>query len=336
MEYRRLGNTGVEVSSICLGTAFRSQEDEAICIEVIDTALHMGVNFIDTALYGNGRSEEIVGKAIAQKRDEVFLCTKIAGTMGPGPNRSGLSRLNLMRGVDDSLRRLQTDHIDLYLLHAFDANTPLDETLRALDDIVHQGKVRYIGCSNFNPWKIIESLWISDLRNLMSFACIQNQYSLIQRLELEPDLLPLCREKGLGIMCYSPLAIGLLTGKFRRGQEPPEGTVWSRKMVGGLSPSLYDLEAAMTEKVDGIVQRLVDIGAGHDKTPAQVALAWILDHPEITAPIVGPDLPEHVADALGAVDWRLAPEDREALDAVSAVEVPDRYFYIRDAKAPRT
>ena len=270
MEYRKLGNTGIKVSSFCLGTAFRSQDDAAICIRVIDRAIDMGCNFIDSGLYGSGRSEEIVGKAIKKKRNEVFLCTKVASSMGPGPNRSGLSRLNLMRAVEDSLKRLQTEHIDLYLLHAFDAETPLEETLRALDDMVHQGKVRYIGCSNFRPWKIVEALWISDLRNLMSFVCIQNQYNLIQRLELEPDLMPLSREHGLGIMCYSPLAIGLLTGHFRRGQEPPEGTVWSREAVDGLSPSQYDLEATMTERVDRIVQCLVDIGQRHDKTPAQV------------------------------------------------------------------
>ena len=328
MEYRRLGNTGVQVSSICLGTAFRSQEDEATRIRVIDTALDMGVNFIDSALYGNGRAEETIGKAIKKKRDEVFLCTKIAGTMGAGPNRSGLSRLNLMRGIDGSLQRLQTDHVDLWLLHAFDPNTPLEETLRALDDIVRQGKVHYIGCSNFKSWKIMEALWISDRNNLAPFVCIQNHYNLIQRTELEPDLMPLCREHGLGIMCYSPLAVGLMTGTFRRGQDPPEGTVWSRKAVGGLSPSQYDLDRAMTERVDGIVQCLVDIGKRHDKTPAQVAVAWILDHPEITAPILGPDLPEHVEDAVGAADWHLEPEDRKTLDEISEFDLADRYHYL--------
>jgi aryl-alcohol dehydrogenase-like predicted oxidoreductase len=330
MEYRRLGNSGVEVSSFCLGTAFRSQEDESICIRVIDTALDMGCNFIDSALYGNGRSEEIVGKAIKQKRDQVFLCTKVSGTLGSGPNRSGFSRLNLMRGIEDSLRRLQTDHIDLYMLHYFDGNTPPEEQLEALDDIVRQGKAHYIGCSNFKAWKIMEALGISDGRNLMRFICIQNQYNLIQRAEVEPELMPLCREHGLGIMCYSPLAVGLLTGKFRRGQVPPEGTVWSRRKVGGLSPGRYDLEAAMTDRVDNIVQCLIDIGKRHDKTPAQVALAWILDHPEITAPILGPDLPEHVEDALGAEDWRLEPEDRKDLDEASAVDDLSRYHYLHN------
>ena len=329
MEYRRLGNTGVEVSNFCLGTAFRSQEDEAVCIRVIDTALDMGCNFIDTALYGGGRSEEIVGKALRKKRDQVFLCTKVENTLGSGPNRSGVSRLNLMRGIEDSLRRLRTDHVDLYLLHHFDANTPLEEQLRALDDVVRQGKAHYIGCSNFKAWKIMEALWISDRLNLMRFACIQSQYNLIQRAEVEPDLMPLCGEHGLGIMSYSPLAVGLLSGKFRRGQEPPEGTVWSRKKVAGLSPGKFDLEAAMTERVDNIVQRLVDIGERHDRTPTQVALAWVLDHPEITATILGPDLPEHVKDALGAADWRLEPEDRKDLDAVSAIDDLSQYHYLR-------
>lgn len=329
MEYRRLGNTGVQVSSFCLGTAFRSQEDEAVCIRVIDTALDMDCDFIDTGLYGGGRSEEIVGKAIKQKRDQVFLCTKVENTLGSGPNRSGLSRLNLMRGIEDSLRRLQTDHVDLYLLHSFDANTPLEEQLRALDDIVCQGKAHYIGCSNFKAWKIMEALWISDRRNLMRFVCIQNQYNLIQRAEVEPDLMPLCREQGLGIMCYSPLAVGLLTGKFRRGQKPPEGTIWSRrKVVGGFSPARYDLEVAMTERVDNIVQCLVDIGKRHDKTPAQVALAWVLDHPGVTATILGPDLPEHVEDALGAADWRLEKEDRKELDEASTVDELSSYYYL--------
>lgn len=294
MEYRRLGKTGVKVSSICLGTAFRAQDDEATCIRVIDRAIDLGCDFIDTALYGAGRSEEIVGRAIKDKRDEVFLCTKVSSSLGKGTNRKGLSRLNLMRAVEDSLQRLQTEHIDLYLLHSFDPQTPLEETLRGLDDMVHQGKVRYIGCSNFRSWKIVESLWVSDRRNLMSFVCIQNQYNLLNRWELEPDLMPLCREQGLGIMAYSPLAIGLLSGHYRRGQEPPKGTPWSKTEGHGLSAHKYDFEEAMTERVDRIVQTLIDIGQEHDKTPAQVAIAWILDRPEVTAPILGADSLAHV------------------------------------------
>ena len=178
MEYRKLGRTGISVSSLCLGTAFRAQDDEATCIRVIDRAIELGCTFIDTAIYGEGRSEEIVGKALKDKRDEVVLCTKVLNSLGTGPNRSGLSRLNVMRAVEASLDRLQTDHIDLYLLHSFDPHTPLEETLRALDDLVLQGKVRYIGCSNFRAWKVMEALWTSDAHNLHSFVCIQDQYNL--------------------------------------------------------------------------------------------------------------------------------------------------------------
>jgi len=326
MEYRNLGHTGVKVSEICLGTAFRAQDDEQLCIEVIDRAIDLGCNFIDSAFYGEGRSEAVVGKAIRDKRQELVLCTKIFGTRYQDPNNSGLTRLNLMRGVEDSLTRLQTDYIDLYLLHTFDAVTPLEETLGALDDMVRTGKVRYIGCSNFRAWKIVEALWQSDRRNLARFVCIQNQYNLLNRWELEPDLMPLCREHGLGIMSYSPLAIGLLSGQFRRGQAPPPGNhPWSTEEGRGFSAHKYDFKIAMTERVDQIVQTLIEIGTRHNRTPAQVAIAWILDHPEITAPILGADQPEHVDEAFAALAWHLPPEERRVLDEVSAVEMPAKW-----------
>ena len=326
MEYRNLGHTGVKVSEICLGTAFRAQDDEQRCIEVIDRAIDLGCNFIDSAFYGEGRSETVVGKAIRDKRHEVVLCTKIFGTRYQDPNNGGLTRLNLMRGVEDSLTRLQTDHIDLYLLHSFDTGTPLEETLGALDDMVRTGKVRYIGCSNFRAWKIVEALWQSDRRNLARFVCIQNQYNLLNRWEIEPDLMSLCHEHGLGIMTYSPLAIGLLTGQFRRGQAPPPGNhPWSQEEGRGFSAHKYDFTIAMTERVDQIVQTLIEIGTRHNHTPAQVAIAWILDHPEITAPILGADQPEHVDEAFAALDWHLPPEERKTLDEVSAVEMPAKW-----------
>ena len=326
MEYRNLGHTGVKVSEICLGTAFRAQDDEQLCIEVIDRAIDLGCNFIDSAFYGEGRSEAVVGKAIRDKRQELVLCTKIFGTRYQDPNNSGLTRLNLMRGVEDSLTRLQTDYIDLYLLHTFDAVTPLEETLGALDDMVRTGKVRYIGCSNFRAWKIVEALWQSDRRNLARFVCIQNQYNLLNRWELEPDLMPLCREHGLGIMSYSPLAIGLLSGQFRRGQDPPPGNhPWSTEEGRGFSAHKYDFKIAMTERVDQIVQTLIEIGTRHNRTPAQVAIAWILDHPEITAPILGADQPEHVDEAFAALAWHLPPEERRVLDEVSTVEMPAKW-----------
>ena len=327
MKYRPLGNTGVKLSELCLGTAFRAQDDEKICIQVIDRAIDFGCNFIDTAFYGEGRSETVVGKAIKYKREEVFLCTKIFGTRHPAPNHNGLTRLNLVRGVEDSLNRLQTDHIDLYLLHSFDPNTPLEETLRALDDMVRSGKVRYIGCSNFSAWKIVEALWQADRRNLARFVCIQDQYNLLNRWGIEPDLMPLCREHGMGIMTYSPLAIGLLTGQFRRGQAPPPGNnPWNKKEPGrGFSAHKYDFDTAMTERVDRIVQTLIDIGSRHDRTPAQAAIAWILDHPEVTAPILGADQPEQVDEAFQTLEWRLPTEERQALDEVSQVDMPAKW-----------
>ena len=325
MEYRFLGRTGVKVSPICLGTAFRSQEDEQTCIRVIDRAIDLGCNFIDTALYGGGRSEAVVGKALKGKRDDIVLTTKIFGTLGDGPNRSRLSRLNLMAGIEASLQRLETDHIDLYLLHAFDTETPLDETLRALNDMVQQGKVRYIGCSNFKAWKVMEALWISSERNLAPFACIQSQYNLLNRFEIEPELMPLCREQGIGIMTYSPLAIGLLSGQFRRGQEPPPQTPWSRGENRGMSPHKYSLEEAMDEFNDRIVQTLVDIGQRHGRTPGQVAIAWILDHEEISAPILGADLPEHVDEIWAGLDWQLNTAERALLDEVSQRPAPRKF-----------
>lgn len=317
MEYRYLGKTGLKVSPICLGTAFRGQTDEHICIRTIERAIELGCNFIDTALYGEGQSEIVVGKAIKGNRDNVVLTTKVYAALGNSPNHSGLSRVNLIRAVEGSLQRLQTDYIDLYLMHSFDAHTPLEETLRTLDDIVSQGKVRYIGCSNFPVWKVMESLWISDRRNIEKFMCLQYQYNLLNRTDVEPELMPMCRQFGLGLMAYSPLAIGLLTGRFRRGLPPPADSPWGENPRPGLSRSRYSFEKAMTERVDRIVRTLIDLGAKYDKTPAQLAVAWILDHEEVTAPILGADLPEHIDEVAGAADLRLEVEDRHLLDEVS-------------------
>ena len=318
MEYTQLGRAGVKVSRVCLGTAFRGQADEQVCIRVIDRALDLGCNFVDCAnFYGQGRSETIVGKALKSKRDDVVLTTKVWSTMGPGPNDRGLSRFHILREIDRSLDRLQTDHVDLYLLHAFDSDTPLEETLRAMDDVVSQGKARYVGACNFTAAQTVEALWVADALGLRPLVCLQNQYNLLHRLEIEPEVLPLCRRRGLGMMTYSPLAIGLLSGRFRRGQAPPPDSPWA----GGH----YDYERALTEQADQTIQTLLDIGARHGRTAAQVAMAWLLDHPEVSAAIVGPDSPEHVQDVCGGLEWGLSPEEREALDQVSRVEPPRRY-----------
>ncbi len=318
MEYRNFGKAGVKVSPLCIGTAFRgSRNDEALCVRTIHRALDMGCNFVDCAnVYG---TETIVAKALRGRRDDVVLTSKVHSAIGPGPNDHSSSRYHIMREVERSLRRLETDHIDLYLLHNFDEATLIDETLRAMDDLVHQGKIRYFGASNFQPWRIVEALWTSDRLGINALIGIQPQYNLLNRTDVEPELMPLCRQFGLGMMSYSPLAIGLLTGRFRRGQPPPPDTPWS-----GASRH-YNFGVAMTEQADRIVQALITLGQRRDKTPAQVAIAWILDHPEVTSVMLGPDLPEHVDDAMGALDWKLTREERDELDIVSKVEPGRRY-----------
>ena len=318
MDYRKLGNIGVKVSPICLGTAFRGfwngMTDEATCIRVIERAIDLGINFIDCAnFYFAGRCEKVLGKALKNmggKRDDLIITSKVWSRIGEAPNDSGLSRFHIMREIERSLQRLQLDHIDLYLLHNWDGDTGLDETLLAMDDLVRQGKIRYTGCCNHTAAQVVEGLWTSDANSLDSYACLQNQYSLLHRWEVEPELLSRCRQHGLGMMTYSPLAIGLLSGHFRRGQPPAAGSRWSGQGSG--------FERVMTESVDGVVQTLIDIAAELGKTPAQVAFAWILDHPEITAAISGPDLPEHIEEVCGSVGWQLDKEARDKLDEVSS------------------
>jgi aryl-alcohol dehydrogenase-like predicted oxidoreductase len=325
MEYASLGNTGLQVSRLCLGTAFRAslfkeRYDDALCTRVIHHALEHGVNFIDTAnYYSYGRSEEIVGRALHGRRDDVVLATKVRSPVKdhPGPNDTGLSRYHIMRECEHSLRRLRTDHIDLYWLHAPDDRTPIEETLRALDDLIRQGKVRYIGCCNYAAWKVCEALWTSDKHNLNRFVAIQNQYNLLNRWEVEPDLLPVCRKFGLGLTTYSPLAIGLLSGRFRRGQPAPSGTPWSAG-----EPLEARLALIMSEAADNTVQALVDIGQAHGKTPAQVATRWLLERNEVSSVIMGPDRPEHVDDVLGAQGWSMLAEERAILDTLSEPPQP--------------
>ncbi len=317
MEYVQLGRLGVRVSRICLGTAFRGQRDDGVAMRVIDRAIDLGCNFIDCAnFYGRGRSETVLGRAIRDKRDDLFLTTKVWSRMGPGPNDAGSSRYHIAREVERSLGRLGTDRIDLYLLHSWDPDSPLDETLRAMDDLVRQGKVLYVGACNFTAAQAVEGLWTADRLGLDAFACLQNEYNLLHRWEIEAELLALVRRRGLGMMTYSPLAVGLLTGRFRRGQPPPPGSHWAGRQ---------DFDQTMSERTDGVVQTLVDIGSRHGRTPAQVALAWLLDHPEVTAPMIGPDRPEHVDETLAAVDWQLPSEDRATLDAVTKVELSRQY-----------
>jgi aryl-alcohol dehydrogenase-like predicted oxidoreductase len=308
MEYRTLGDAGVKVSPLCLGTMmFGGPTEEAESIRIIHRALDAGVNFLDTAnVYNAGESERIVGKALRGRRDEVVLATKVRGAMGEGPNAGGSTRYHIMTQVEASLRRLDTDRIDLYFLHSPDYTTPLEESLRALDDCVRQGKVRYIGCSNFYAWQVVEGLWISDRRNLERFACLQSLYNVVNR-DLEVEILPMCARHGVGVVAYSPLARGVLSGKYRPGEAPPEG---SRAARG-------DRRIHQTELRDESYQvaaALRPLAEAHDRTLTQFALSWLLANPLITSAIIGPRTMDQLEDNLGALGWTLTPEDEAAVD----------------------
>ena len=323
MDYVKLGRSGLKVSRLCLGTAFRgywnSHTDAETATQTIRKAVEGGINFIDCAnYYFQGRCEELLGRAVRDmgNRDDLVITTKVWSQIGEGVNDRGLSRFHIMREVERSLERMQLDYIDIYLLHNFDPDTPLDETLRAFDDLVRQGKVRYVGGCNFTAAQVVEALWVAESGGLDRWAILQNQYSLLHRNEIEPEILPLCERFGLGMMTYSPLAIGLLTGHFRRGQTPPADSPWAR------DGDRFD--RFMNQRADKLVQKLVEIGQEQDRTAAQVAVAWLIDNPLITAPIIGPDRPEHVEEVLGALKVELSPALYAELDVLSAVEPVQR------------
>lgn len=320
MEYRKLGRTGLKVSELCLGTMqFGWTADEPTSWAVMDAFVEAGGNFIDTAdIYsrwapGNpgGVAEEIIGRWMKERgnRRQIVLATKVRGVMWPGPNGEGLSRAHIMAAVEDSLRRLQTDYIDLYQTHWFDADTPIEETLRALDDLVRQGKVRYIGASNYPAWRLMKALWTSDKLGLARYDSLQPHYNLAYRAEFERELKPLCEEEGIGVIPYSPLAGGFLTGKYRRGEPPPESV-----RASGIQRRYFnDRGFAVLEAAERVAQ-------ARGKTVAQVALAWLLTQPVITAPIIGANSVEQLQESLGAAGLRLSGEEMEALSAASAWE----------------
>mgnify|MGYP001212114821 FL=1 len=320
MEYRKLGRTGLKVSELCLGTMqWGWTADESTSFAVMDAFVEAGGNFIDTAdVYsrwaeGNpgGVSEEIIGRWMKARgnRRQIVLATKVRGVMWPGPNGEGLSRSHIMAAVEDSLRRLQTDTIDLYQTHWFDANTPIEETLRALDDLVSQGKVRYIGCSNYPAWRLAKALWASDKLGLARYDSLQPHYNIAYRAEFERELKPLCEEEGIGVIPYSPLAGGFLTGKYRRGEPVPDSA-----RASGIQ------RRYLNDKGFTILEALEKLGQGRGKSIAQMALAWQLSQPVISSPIIGANSVEQLNDSLGAVGLRLTDEEMKALDVVSAWE----------------
>jgi aryl-alcohol dehydrogenase-like predicted oxidoreductase len=315
VRYRTLADTGVFVSEICLGAMTFGGKGgiwqtigglgQAEVDAIVGRSLDAGVNFVDTAnVYSAGESETMVGRALEGRRHEVVLATKVRGRMGMGPNDVGLSRLHIMQGVEASLKRLGTDHIDLYQIHRTDPYTHIDETLRALDDLVRQGKVRYIGCSNLPSWQLMKALATSDAKGLARFQCTQSYYSLVGR-ELEQDTIPLLRDQGLGLLVWSPLAGGFLSGKFTRETE------------GEGRRKTFDFPPVDKEKGYAVVDELLRVAKKHGVSAARVALAWVLANDAVTSVIIGARNMKQLDDNLASVDLELTQEDVEALDEAS-------------------
>ncbi len=321
MEYTGFGSSGIKVSRLALGLGFRGQENESEAKRVIEHALDRGINFIDCAnAYGPmddranaGRSEIILGKALRGKRDHVVITSKVGLEVGPGFDDRGLSRFQIFHQVERSLKRLHTDHIDVYLAHVFDDSTPLEETLGAFDDLVRAGKVRCVGCCNFAASQVSRALRIANSKKSTHLVCVQNQYNLLNRT-LEREMFGLLRDQRLGFMAYGPLAVGLLSGVYFPEQPPPAGSLWARNEDWQFAEKMNGAEGAA-------VSILTELAAELGKTPAQLALAWVLSHPEVTVAITGSDTTAQLEENLGAVGWTLDERSKERLDSVSAAFV---------------
>lgn len=317
MNYRKLGRTGLKVSPLCLGTMqWGWTADEATSFAVMDAFVEADGNFLDTAdiysrwVEGNdgGVSEEVIGRWLTARgnRQQVIIATKARGPMGPGPNDQGLSRKHLIDACNASLRRLQTDYIDLYQTHSPDAETPIDETLEAMDRLMAQGKVRYIGCSNYRAWQLMQALWASDKAGIARFDSLQPHYNLVNRAEFERELADVCEEYDIAVIPYSPLAGGFLTGKYSR-----DGQTDSARADG--IKSRYFNEAGW-KALDSLRAVATETGS----TPVAVALAWLLEQPSVTSPIIGANTPEQLAGSLAALEVNLNEEQMAALDTASA------------------
>jgi aryl-alcohol dehydrogenase-like predicted oxidoreductase len=335
MEYRQLGSSGLRISALTLGTmtfggggnfAKVGNTDLAGARRQIDMCLDVGINLIDTAdVYSTGGSEEIVGEALQSKRDDVLIATKVRMRMGDGPNMAGLSRHHVISGCEASLRRLRTDHIDLYQVHEWDGTTPPEETLGALAQLVDAGKVRYVGVSNYAAWQLMKTLGTAQRDHLPRFASQQIYYSLQER-SAEYELIPLALDQGLGTLVWSPLAGGLLSGKYRRGADAPQG----RQLAGWDEPPVYD-EDALYDTVDV----LVEIAEARGVSAAQVALAWLLGRPSISSVIVGARTDEQLADNLAAIELELTGEERDRLERVSRPPLIYPYWHQRKTASDR-
>ena len=318
MEYKYLGRTGLKVSELCMGSMnFGWTAPRENAAPVFDAFLDAGGNFIDTAdVYsrwaeGNpgGVAETLIGEWLkTEQRDQIILATKVRGRMGDGPNDEGLSRKHIVDACEASLRRLQTDYIDLYQTHYWDEHTPLEVTLRAMDDLVKAGKVRYVGCSNLPAWHLMESLWVSEKHDLVRYDTLQPHYSLVHRAEFEREHQAVCLKYGLGVIPYSPIAGGLLSGKYRRGAEPKPGTRG------------WNLRHAMTEKNFTLIDKLEEIGQARGKSVLQMALAWVMHQPAITSAIIGVNTVEQWQAMVGVIDLKLSEEELKQINELSKWE----------------
>ncbi|HEV3400034.1 MAG TPA: aldo/keto reductase [Actinomycetes bacterium] len=330
MRYRQLGASGLRVSALTMGTmtfggtgGFASVGSTGLeeARRQVDRCLEAGVNLIDTAnVYSEGLSEEICGQVLEGRRDQVLVATKARMPMGEGPNDAGLSRHHLIRECEASLRRLRTDYIDLYQVHEWDGQTPLSETLQALDDLVRAGKVRYVGCSNYAGWQLMKALGIAERRGLTRFVSQQVHYT-VQAREAEYELVPIAIDQALGLLVWSPLAGGLLSGKYRRGKGPEQ----SRQLSGWGEPPVRD-----PDKLYDLVEVLVEVAKDRGASPAQVALAWLLERPAVTSVIIGARTTEQLVDNLGAAELSLTAEELARLEEVS--RPPLLYPYWHQAK----
>ncbi len=309
MEYRTLGRTGVKVSPLCLGTmTFGDIADEAESAKMFNRCRDVGINFFDTANgYAGGRSEQILGKLIAGSRDDLVITTKAGFPVGEDVNRMGASRRHLMMQVETSLKRLNTDRIDVYFIHRFDSDTPIDETLRALDDLVNQGKILYPAVSNWSAWQIAKALGISTYEHLARIQCLQPMYNLVKR-QVEVEILPLAAAEQIGVIVYSPLGGGLLTGKYSGAQKPDEGRFLTNQMY----QTRYG-EARYSE----IAEKFSAYAKGKGYTPATLAVAWAASHPAVTSAIIGARSAIQLADSLAALEVEMTPEWRAEISALS-------------------
>ncbi len=313
MELRTLGRTGVKVSNLCLGCMmFGGRTKPTNAFDIIDRALDNGINFLDTAnVYSIGRSEEVAGEALKRngKRESVVLATKVHGKMGEGPNSMGNSRRHIIEQCEQSLRRLQTDYIDLYQIHRPQADIPIDETLRAMDDLVRSGKVRYLGTSTYGAWQLVESLWVSKELGLNRFVCEQPPYNLLDR-RIERELLPMAQTYGFGVIPWSPLAGGLLTGKYQRDEAPAADTRFGTMANNPIQQRRWNTA------VFDVVEGLQPIAEEKGITLSQLSLAWCMQQPGITSPIIGPRTMEQLEDNLVATTVDITSEDRARIDAI--------------------